>query len=96
MVKQFRMVFFQTFLLNDIIENLEGLPDKINAVFNQAITYLLSISFALGVLLIIVGAAQWATGWDNRGGKKTIVKGVFLIILSLVAGGVGFSVNIFV
>ncbi|MCK5297667.1 MAG: hypothetical protein KAJ76_02090, partial [Candidatus Heimdallarchaeota archaeon] len=59
----------------DIIENIKGIPDNIQTILTNAIAFLIAICFAMGVILAIVGAIQWATGWDDRGGKKTVVKG---------------------
>ena len=63
----------------DIIENIKGIPDNIQTILTNAIAFLIAICFAMGVILAIVGAIQWATGWDDRGGKKTVVKGIVLI-----------------
>jgi len=71
----------------DIIENIKGIPDNIQAILTNAIAFLIAICFAMGVILAIVGAIQWATGWDDRGGKKTVVKGIVLIGISLLSGG---------
>jgi len=71
----------------DIIENIKGIPDNIQNILTNAIAFLIAICFAMGVILAIVGAIQWATGWDDRGGKKTVVKGIVLIGISLLSGG---------
>jgi len=71
----------------DIIENIRGIPDNIQTILTNAIAFLIAICFAMGVILAIVGAIQWATGWDDRGGKKTVVKGIVLIGISLLSGG---------
>ena len=55
-------------------------------IFSNAIAFLIAICFAIGVVLAIVGTIQWATGWDERGGKKTVVKGIVLIGISLISG----------
>ncbi len=79
-----------------LLDNLKELPNHFTTIFSNAIAFLAAISFALGVVLAIVGAIKWATGWDNKGGKKTIVKGIFLIALSLIAGGTGISIALFI
>jgi len=71
----------------DIIENIKEIPDHIQSILTNAIAFLIAICFAMGVILAIVGAIQWATGWDDRGGKKTVVKGIVLIGISLLSGG---------
>ena len=77
---------FPTLNIN-ILENLKDIPEHIQTILSNAIAFLIAICFAIGIILAIVGAIQWATGWDDKGGKKTIVKGIVLIALSLVAGG---------
>ncbi|MEA2070136.1 MAG: hypothetical protein U9O98_02500 [Asgard group archaeon] len=72
---------------NDLINNLGDLPNQLSTIINNAIAFLLALCFALGVILVLIGAIKWATGWDERSGKKTIVKGVVLIIFSLVLSG---------
>lgn len=71
----------------DIIENIKAIPNNIQSIMSNAIAFLVAICFAIGVVLAIVGAIQWATSWDERNGKKTIVKGVVLIAISLLSGG---------
>lgn len=70
-----------------IIDNINEIPSHIQTILSNAIAYLIMLCFAIGVILCIVGALQWATGWDDRSGKKTIVKGVILVAISLIAGG---------
>ncbi|NHJ47681.1 MAG: hypothetical protein FK733_07835 [Asgard group archaeon] len=71
----------------DLINNIKSIPDHIQTILSNAIAFLIAICFGIGVILSIVGAIQWATGWEDRGGKKTVVKGIVLIAISLVAGG---------
>ena len=71
----------------DIIDNIKNIPEHIQSILSNAIAFLIAICFAMGVILAIVGAIQWATGWDDRGGKKTVVKGIVLIGISLLSGG---------
>ena len=71
----------------DIIENIKDIPNNIQSIMSNAIAFLVAICFAIGVVLAIVGAIQWATGWDERNGKKTIVKGIVLVAISLLSGG---------
>ena len=81
--------------INSILDNLKELPNHFTTIFSNAIAFLVAICFAIGVILAIVGAVKWATGWDDKGGKKTIVKGIVLIALSLIAGGAGISIAMF-
>jgi hypothetical protein len=76
-------------------DRIQEIPNNIGRIFSNAIAFLVAICFGLGVILTIVGAIQWATGWDNKVGKKTVVKGVVLIAISLVAGGLGVTIVTF-
>ena len=81
--------------LNNFLDKIKDLPDNFTRIFSNAVAFLVAICFALGVVLAIVGAIKWATGWDDKGGKKTIVKGIVLIGISLIAGGTGLTIVIF-
>jgi len=71
----------------NLIDNIRDIPDHLSTIFTNAIAILIACCFGIGVVLAIVGAIQWATGWDDRGGKKTVVKGIVLIGISLLSGG---------
>ncbi|HUU79720.1 MAG TPA: hypothetical protein VMX55_15375 [candidate division Zixibacteria bacterium] len=75
------------FEINNILDNISDIPNNIQTILSNAIAFIIVICFAIGVILAIVGAIQWATGWDDRNGKKTVVKGIVLIAISLLAGG---------
>ncbi|MBK5112908.1 MAG: hypothetical protein KGD59_14470 [Candidatus Heimdallarchaeota archaeon] len=81
--------------LNNFIDRIQELPGNFIRIFANAVAFLVAICFALGVVLAIVGAIKWATGWDDKGGKKTVVKGIILIAISLVAGGAGLTIVTF-
>ncbi|NHJ47125.1 MAG: hypothetical protein FK733_04985 [Asgard group archaeon] len=85
----------QLLILNGFLDNLRDIPNNIGRIFSNAAAFLIAVCFGLGVILSIVGAIKWATGWDDKGGKKTVVKGIVLIAISLVAGGVGVTVVTF-
>lgn len=75
------------FEINNILDNISDIPNNIQTILSNAIAFMIVICFAIGIILAIVGAIQWATGWDDRNGKKTVVKGIVLIAISLLAGG---------
>ncbi|HUT81147.1 MAG TPA: hypothetical protein VMZ29_08085 [Candidatus Bathyarchaeia archaeon] len=76
----------------DFLDNLLDLPNNIGRIMSNAAAILIILCFILGTILAIIGLIKWATGWDDRGGKKSIVRGVILVILSLVGGSVGITV----
>ena len=71
----------------NLLENIKAIPEHLQTIFSNAIAFLIAACFGIGVVLAIVGTIQWATGWDDRGGKKTVVKGIVLIGISLLSGG---------
>jgi len=56
--------------LNIFLDKIKDLPDNFTRIFSNAVAFLVAICFALGVVLSIVGAIKWATGWDDKGEKK--------------------------
>ncbi|MHA1353931.1 MAG: hypothetical protein ACTSXA_11430 [Candidatus Heimdallarchaeota archaeon] len=82
--------------LNGFLDSLKDIPSHLDTIIKNAIAYLIVLLFALGIILAIVGAIKWATGWDERSGKKTIVKGLVLVAISLVSGGLGIGVSVLV
>lgn len=83
----FRIVSFRYSPLIGWFNSWQELPTKIQGAIYTAITVLLGLCVGLGILLAIVGAIQWATGWDDRGGKKLIVKGLVLVLIGGISGG---------
>jgi len=77
---------------SDFFESLQDIPNHFATIFSNAVAFLITICFAIGVVLAIIGAIKWATGWDERDGKKTVVKGVVLIALSLIGGSLGIGI----
>ncbi|NHJ32904.1 MAG: hypothetical protein FK732_08580 [Asgard group archaeon] len=92
---QFRSYQLLIIDLNSFLDKIKDLPNNFTRIFSNAVAFLIAICFALGVVLAIVGAIKWATGWDDKGGKKTVVKGIVLIAISLVAGGTGLTIATF-
>ncbi len=83
----FRIYPDNYFRLASVIDNITEIPGHIERILSNTIAFLVAICFSLGLILAIIGIIQWATGWDERAGKKTVVKGIVLIAISLLAGG---------
>ena len=83
----FRIQSSNFYDINSILDNIKDIPSHIERILSNAIAFLVAICFSLGLILAIVGIIQWATGWDERAGKKTVVKGIVLIGISLLSGG---------
>ncbi|MHA1221047.1 MAG: hypothetical protein ACTSQB_04870 [Candidatus Heimdallarchaeota archaeon] len=87
--------YLDQYSLQGFLDQLQDLPNNFERIISNAIAYLIAACFTLGVILAIIGVIKWATGWDDRGGKKTVVKGIVLIGLSLLGGGVGITITSF-
>ena len=46
-------------------------------------TFLVYIAVFIGGIMIVWGAIEWATGYNETGGRKNIIRGVVLVILSM-------------
>jgi hypothetical protein len=77
----------------DLLDQLSDLSSHLGTIISNAIAFLLGICFIIGVVLAIVGAIQWATGWDNREGKKTVVKGLVLVAFSIIGSSIGLGIS---
>ncbi|MBN1330644.1 MAG: hypothetical protein JXA54_14315 [Candidatus Heimdallarchaeota archaeon] len=73
----------------DFLDNLRDLPNNISRIMSNAIAILIVLCFILGVIFSIIGIVKWVTGRDDKGGKKSMIRGVILIIFSLVGGSIG-------
>ena len=79
--------------VSSILDRLKDIPNNFQTIFSNALAFLVLICFAIGVILSILGAIQWATGWDDKKGKKSVVKGVVLIAIALALGGLGIGMT---
>ena len=69
--------------LEKILESWKKLPDLFVDILKSIFVYLVYIAFFIGAILIIWGIIEWATGWNELNGKRNIVRGVILVILSI-------------
>ena len=60
--------------------NLPSIAEKIlTTMFN----FLVYVAMFIGGIMVIWGAIEWATGYNETGGRRNIIRGVILLILSL-------------
>ncbi|MHA1616881.1 MAG: hypothetical protein ACTSX9_06210 [Candidatus Njordarchaeales archaeon] len=58
---------------------LEKMLSWLKIIFN----YLVYATMFIGGIMILWGAIEWATGYNELSGKKTIVRGIVLVTLAL-------------
>lgn len=60
--------------------NLPSIAEKLlTTMFN----FLVYVAMFIGGIMVIWGAIEWATGYNETGGRRNIIRGVILLILSL-------------
>lgn len=70
-------------LIDRYLSAWSRLPDLIVSWLRKIIAVVLHIALLVGVILIVWGAIEWATALQPREGRRKIVRGVALIVLSL-------------
>ncbi|MFW9921665.1 MAG: hypothetical protein ACFFDW_00050 [Candidatus Thorarchaeota archaeon] len=73
----------------DFLNGISDLSEQIKNIFSNALAFIILICFAIGVIFSVIGAIRWAANWDEKQGKKSIIKGVVFIGISLLLGAVG-------
>jgi len=68
--------------IHEIIDSWKELPRLFLDIIKQAFLYIVYITFFIGALLLIIGVLEWMSGWNEIAGKKNIIRGVILIIVS--------------
>jgi len=60
-----------------------NLPEVAVTILRNIFLFLAYIALFIGSIMIVWGAIEWATGYNELGGRKNIVRGVVLILLAL-------------
>jgi len=68
--------------VDEILESWKSLPSYLLNILKKAFLYLVYVAMFIGAFLIIWGVIEWMTGWNEHGGKKNIVKGIILLLVS--------------
>jgi len=72
-----------TYTFDDYLRAWSNLPDLVVSWIKQFFLFLAYVSLFVGGIMIIWGSIAWATGYDEHSGKKNIIRGIVLIVLSL-------------
>jgi len=69
--------------LGTYLSSWSSLGELIIRILKLVFSYLIYIAMFVGGIMILWGAIEWATGYNETSGKKTIIKGAVLVLLAL-------------
>jgi len=69
--------------LDDYIDSWTKLPIKAIEWLKQIFTLIVYMAGIIGGIMIVWGAIEWATGYDDNRGKKNIIRGAILMLIAL-------------
>ena len=69
--------------LDDYLSSWSNLPKLAEAIIENIFMFLVYIAVFIGSIMIVWGAIEWATGYNENGGRKNIIRGVVLVIISM-------------
>lgn len=69
--------------LEEYLRAWANLPDVAVNILNKIFLFLAYAAIFIGGIMVVWGAIEWATGYNELGGRKNIIRGVILIILAL-------------
>ena len=69
--------------IDDYIRSWAELPDQAIFWLREIFLFLIYAAVFIGGIMIVWGAIEWATGYNDTGGKRNIIRGIILMILAL-------------
>lgn len=72
--------------IEDLLEGILRLPQIITSLITEAILLIVHMILFIGILLIMWGALEWLSGWNEISGKKNVIRGVALLLLASALG----------
>jgi len=69
--------------VNDIIRSWRGLPAYFLSILQKAFLFLVYAAMFLGAFMIIWGVIEWMSGWNEHSGKRNVVRGIILLVVSM-------------
>ncbi len=69
--------------IDDYIRSWAELPDQAIFWLREIFLFLIYAAVFIGGIMIVWGAIEWATGYNDTSGKRNIIRGVILMILAL-------------
>ena len=69
--------------IEDYLNAWANLPSVAVNILRKVFLFLAYAAIFIGGIMIVWGAIEWATGYNELGGKKNIIRGVVLLLLAL-------------
>ncbi len=69
--------------LDDYINSWTKLPIKAIEWLKEIFTIIVYMAGIIGGIMIVWGAIEWATGYDDTRGKRNIIRGAVLMLIAL-------------
>ncbi len=79
----FQIVLETNTTLDDYINSWTKLPIKAIEWLKEIFTIIVYMAGIIGGIMIVWGAIEWATGYDDSRGKKNIIRGAVLMLIAL-------------
>jgi len=72
-----------TTTFDDYLSAWSNLPIVAEKILSSMFSILVYLAMFIGGIMIVWGAIEWATGYNETGGRRNIIRGAVLLILSL-------------
>lgn len=72
-----------TTTFEDYVSAWSNLPEVAEKILAYMFSILVYMAMFIGGIMIVWGAIEWATGYNEVGGRRNIIRGATLLILSL-------------
>jgi len=69
--------------VDDIIRSWKSLPAYFLSILQKAFLFLVYTAMFLGAFMIIWGIIEWMSGWNEHSGKRNVVRGIILLVVSM-------------
>jgi len=71
------------YTIDDFIHSWYELPNQAINWLNRIFLLMIYLAFFIGGIMIIWGAIEWATGYNEIGGKRNIIRGIVLVTIAI-------------
>ena len=69
--------------VDEIIRSWKSLPAYFLSILQKAFLFLVYAAMFLGAFMIIWGVIEWMSGWNEHSGKRNVVRGIILLVVSM-------------
>ncbi len=77
------MPFNNTYTIEDYFRAWSELPDRIIEWLKLAFLVIIYVAVFVGGIMIVWGAIEWATGYNEMDGRRNIIRGIVLLVIAL-------------